>query len=116
MQGGIEGRFIPSLSDEIKKQIEGSFKITNDKKLQHLALQDRSQVILTANDTLLKAVIDSTQSNERVEQAIQVLQEALLTKRPMCVFARLGGEWGLPLSRAAFSVMLKFSDSLEQFT
>ena len=31
LQGGIESRFIPSLSQETKKQIEGSFKITNDK-------------------------------------------------------------------------------------
>ena len=31
LQGGIESRFIPSLSRETKLQIEGSFKITNDK-------------------------------------------------------------------------------------
>ena len=31
LQGGIEVRFIPALSQETKKQIEGSFKITNDK-------------------------------------------------------------------------------------
>ena len=28
LQGGIEARFIPSLSQETKRQIEGSFKIT----------------------------------------------------------------------------------------
>ena len=37
LQGGIEGRFIPSLSQDTKTQIEGSFKITNDKQLQKLA-------------------------------------------------------------------------------
>ena len=31
LQGGIEPRFIPSLSHETKIQIEGSFKITQDK-------------------------------------------------------------------------------------
>ena len=30
LQGGVEPRFIPSLSAETKRQIEGSFKITND--------------------------------------------------------------------------------------
>ena len=30
LQGGIEDRFIPTLSDETRKQIEGSFKITAD--------------------------------------------------------------------------------------
>ena len=33
----------------------------------------------------------------------------------MCVFAMLGGEQGVKLTRAAFSVMLKFSDSVESF-
>lgn len=31
LQGGIEARFIPSLSKATKTQIEGSFKITNDR-------------------------------------------------------------------------------------
>ena len=39
LQGGIEARFIPSLSQPTKTQIEGSFKITNDRKLQILAKQ-----------------------------------------------------------------------------
>ena len=33
LQGGVEPRFIPSLSVETKEQIEGSFKITNDMQL-----------------------------------------------------------------------------------
>ena len=38
LQGGIEARFIPSLSAETKTQIEGSFKITQNRSLQQLAL------------------------------------------------------------------------------
>ena len=33
LQGGIEDRFIPSLSQPTKDQIEGSFKITSDRHL-----------------------------------------------------------------------------------
>jgi hypothetical protein len=33
----------------------------------------------------------------------------------MCAFARLGGEDGGRISRAAFAVILKFSDSLLEF-
>ena len=33
LQGGIENRFIPGLSETTKMQIEGSFKITGDKEL-----------------------------------------------------------------------------------
>ena len=40
LQGGIENRFIPGLSEATKIQIEGSFKITGDKELQKLALSD----------------------------------------------------------------------------
>ena len=47
--------------------------------------------------------------------AIKVLQQGLLVKRPPCLFARLGGAWGIPLARAALSVMLKFSDHVEGF-
>lgn len=46
LQGGIENRFIPDLSQPTKIQIEGSFKITGDKELQKLALQDPSEIVL----------------------------------------------------------------------
>jgi len=45
-----------------------------------------------------------------------VLQQGLRTKQPMCIFAMLGGEQGAKLTRAAFSVILKFSDKIEVFT
>jgi hypothetical protein len=46
LQGGIENRFIPDLSQPTKIQIEGSYKITGDKELQKLALQDASAIVL----------------------------------------------------------------------
>ena len=73
LQGGIEARFIPSLSQETKTQIEGSFKITGSSRLQQLALQDEDKVILTATDSLLNAIIDSEKSDPKVENAINVL-------------------------------------------
>ena len=44
LQGGIENRFIPQLSEPTKIQIEGSYKITGDKELQKLSLADASSV------------------------------------------------------------------------
>ena len=41
LHGGIEDRFIPSLTDETKHQIEGSFKITNDQELRDFALKSK---------------------------------------------------------------------------
>ena len=33
----------------------------------------------------------------------------------MCVFANLGGDNGMRLQRAAFSVLLKFTDAIDSF-
>ena len=44
LHGGLEDRFIPTLSSETKRQIEGSFKITSDEKLRNYSTQDESQV------------------------------------------------------------------------
>ena len=73
-------------------------------------------MISTATDSLLNAIIDDKKSDPKIETAIGVLQQGLLTKQPPCFFARLGGEWGMPLTRAAFSIIIKFSSSVEQFT
>ena len=116
LQGGIEARFIPSLTQETKTQIEGSFKITGSGRLQKLAQQEEDKVVLSASDSLLGAIIDSEKSAPKIEITINVLQQGLLTKQPMCFFAKLGGTWGMPLTRAAFAIMLKFSSSIDQFT
>lgn len=34
LKNGIASKFIPQLSDDCKKEIEGSFKITKDAELQ----------------------------------------------------------------------------------
>ena len=33
----------------------------------------------------------------------------------MCMFARLGGDYGMRLSKSAFAVLLKFSDGIAAF-
>lgn len=53
LQGGIEARFIPCLSQETKTQIEGSFKITGDRQLQQLAVQSEDKVAIEAKDGLV---------------------------------------------------------------
>ena len=116
LQGGIEARFIPGLSQETKTQIEGSFKITGSDRLQSLALQDEDKVILTATDSLINAIIDSEKSDPKIETAIGVLQQGLVTKQPPCFFARVGGPWGMRLTRAAFALMIKFSSNVDQIT
>ncbi len=73
-------RFIPTLSLETKTQIEGSFKITNDKQLQQLALQGEDKVITEASDILLDGIIDAQKSQQKIEMTLDVLQHGLRTK------------------------------------
>ena len=112
LQGGIENRFIPGLSQATKIQIEGSFKITGDKELQKLALTEASQIQRTEEDQFLSDIISGSDS---VSLALQVLHQALLTKIPMCAFARIGGESGMQISRAAYAVILKFTEKIFNF-
>ena len=59
---------------------------------------------------------DIINNSESVKLSLDVLHQALLTKQPMCVFARLGGNDGATISRAAFATMIKFSDNIREFT
>jgi hypothetical protein len=47
-----------------------------------------------------------------VDLFVKVLQDMLITKKPMVRHARLGGEDGMRLHRAAFAIMVKFSQKL----
>jgi hypothetical protein len=60
-------------------------------------------------DKLISALIHSGQ-NKMVDQLVGYLQSFLETKRPFVPHARLGGIDGMRMSRAAFGVMVKFSD------
>jgi hypothetical protein len=43
------------------------------------------------------------------------MQSILESKRPLVAFAKLGGTDGMRLSRAAFAVMIKFSEFFDDF-
>jgi len=63
-------------------------------------------------DKLFKSIVDNEDS---VKLILQVLHQSLLQKVPMCAFARLGGEDGATISRAAFAVIIKFTDKTLDF-
>lgn len=78
LHGGIEDRFIPSLTDETKHQIEGSFKITSDRELRDFALKKQDQVQINPDDLFLLQVIGKdAEADEQIELALNVLQLAL---------------------------------------
>jgi hypothetical protein len=66
------------------------------------------------DDKILQAIIQPGK-DASTDSLITCLQRALETKMPMVPFARGGGPNGLKMTRAAFSLMIKFSDMLEDF-
>lgn len=53
--------------------------------------------------------------NESVDRVITYLQQFLERKVPMVTHARISGIDGMRLSRAAFAVMIKFSEFFDEF-
>ena len=121
LQGGLERRFIPELSDKTKLLIEGFFKITMDDQLRDLSLKKPEQVELSEDDKLLARIIEPSKdasdlaldSTDYVELTILCLQQMAVKKKgPIMV---VGGVDGLRLTRSAFTVILKFSELVDMF-
>ena len=123
LHGGLESRFIPELSEKTKLLIEGFFKITNDVSLRDLALKRADEVQWTDDDKLLSHIAEEPTAGEEksasldgvdyVELTLSVLQHVVLKKKGPVL--RVGGQDGHRLTRAAFAVILKFSELLDVF-
>ena len=74
LRGGVAEKFIPVLSEKCKKEIEGSFKITNDRELQEMALASPETLQLEARDELLLKIMKN--SGEEVQKLVSTLQKA----------------------------------------
>lgn len=103
LSGGMENRFVNLFSAESQSQIEDLIKISEDTELHGLL---KSSEKITDDDKVLHAVIHSGE-NEMVDRLMGYLQFMLERKIPQ---ARVNGAAGMRLSRAAFGVMIKFSD------
>lgn len=64
------------------------------------------------DDKIFKSIVDNEDS---AKLTLEVLHQSLLQKVPMCAFARLGGEDGSTISRAAFAAIIKFTDKTIDF-
>ncbi len=106
LSGGIENRNIHLFSAESQSQIEDLIKISQDNSLLELLKVKSGE---NEDDKLISALIHPGQ-NQMVDKLVGYLQNFLETKRPFVPHARLGGIDGMRMSRAAFGVMIKFSD------
>lgn len=84
--------------------------IANDSELNMMI---KSEAGPTEEDTYLEAVITEGK-NEWVDILINALQHHLQTKKPFVPHAKIGQADGMRLSRAAFAVMVKFSDLTQE--
>lgn len=86
-------------------------KISQDKKLLQLLKEQPKE---REDDKIVQSIIYKG-NNESVDRVITYLQQFLERKIPMVAYARLSGEDGMRLSRAAFAVMIKFSEFFDEF-
>ena len=84
LQGGLESRFIPELTDKTKQLIEGFFKITMDDELRDLAFKKAEEVERTEDDMMLHRVWAKSQDAEPsldgtdyLELTLQLLQHVV---------------------------------------
>ena len=114
MQGGLESRFIPELSDKTKLMIEGFFKITQDDQLRDLALKPAESVEKSESDVIVERIVEHSDkyANESIDNVdyvnvtLEVLQNEVATKKGPLM--RIGGPDGMRLTRAAFLPKLAF--------
>ena len=66
LQGGLESRFIPELSDKTKTLIEGFFKITQDNELRDLSLKKSEEIEVTDDDKLLEQIVEKSTNPDAV--------------------------------------------------
>lgn len=107
LAGGMENRFINQFSSDIKKKIKDALLLVKDNTLLELIEVDAQH---NDEDELLQKILQSGK-DEKADELIDTLQSALQRQMPMVAHARLGGQDGMRLHRAAFAVMIKYSKS-----
>ena len=126
LSGGIGADHLSTFSKEAKEQLIGfARRMDDDALLEALAENGEegsaSALQSLADEEQVLAAILHAGTDAETDLTLEYLQrmlEALPMKDrdAMVPFARLGGADGLRLSRAAFAVMIKFSDLLDDFT
>lgn len=122
LSGGMETKHLRDFSQESKDQLLSFAEFMEDENLKKaLFAQEKSLgtsklanlMNAASQDPLNSVIVPGT--DEETDLTLQCLQYILERKMPMVPFARLGGPEGLKMSRAAFAVMIKFSDLSEDF-
>ncbi len=112
LSGGIENKYLGALSDHALGEIRSLAKLAQDNSVEQF-LGENKRVEDREHEVLI-AVLDKGK-NQAVDLMLEYLQKQLERKIPMVPYARLGGPNGLSLTRAAFSLILKFSEYFEDF-
>jgi len=112
LKNGIAEKFIPKLSDMCKKEIEGSFKITQDEELRQSTLRRADTVQLQDHD---RALIEISQnSTEDAQKLTRILKEGYEENRDSSEELKPNDPLVEDLIRHAFAVMICFQDLYEK--
>lgn len=114
LSGGIETRHLASvLSKERQELLSTYLMVIDDKFLSQSFGNDDSQGPENVEDDKILLAIIRPGTDASTDSLITCLQRSL--EAGVSPFARGGGPGGLTMTRAAFSLLIKFSDMLEDF-
>lgn len=108
LSGGVDYDNIGILKAETKEQLRKFAALGEDKEL--LKILDKDANVETPFQRIIEAGKDA-----ECDKAIQYLQKYLLKYAHKTPYARIGGDDGMRLSRAAFAVMIKYGDLADDF-
>lgn len=108
LSGGIEPQNLKIFQTEAKNTMLSYAKLIEDQTL--IECIDSSQSEANGNYKKLEAIITAGKDSE-IDLVINLLQK--LNERAQMGISRIGGPMGLKLNRAAFAIMIKFSDLSE---
>jgi len=112
LSGGIENRYITLFSSEALGHLEDLIKVSEDKKLLEML---KAKPMESSEDILVESILHPGK-NTIIDKVLGYLQNGLETRQPFVPYARLAGADGMRLSRAAFAVMIKFSEFFSDFS
>ncbi|CDW82480.1 hect e3 ubiquitin [Stylonychia lemnae] len=108
LSGGLQAKYLNLFSVDTQAQITELINVIQDKRLKSFNTERSNSSFETEDEKLVSSTIYKGK-NDNVDRLIAYLQQLLERKVPMVPYARLGGEDGMRLTRAAFAVMIKFS-------
>lgn len=114
LSGGIENRYLNRFDQTARDQLKSVLEVSGDYTMHELLEIPAEDEQGEAEDERLLSILEP-KKNDFVDKLCTLLQYRIERARPMIQYARIGSVDGLRISRAAFSVMIKYNEATNIF-